>query len=175
MNDIFYHITSASLSWNPFIYFLHTIHIIPPPEIVTGWHILCLIYFSCTIQVLIKQEQRSPHSWCHYTNFQNGAAPFSSAWPSGFIIGQSASNPTPESSAGLLTPLCWKPSPPPTHIPLTTLHPYYLYPPRVLTNGTLLYFIFKIALLHCDLGTENWSMFWRGMSVQTGVFIHRWN
>ena len=90
MNDIFYHLTSASLSWNPFIYFLHTIHIIPPPDIVTGWHILCLIYFSCTIQVLIKQEQRFPHSWCHYTNFQKGTAPlFAPAeWPSGFIIGQ---------------------------------------------------------------------------------------
>ena len=57
---------------------LHTIHIIPPPDIVTGWHILCLIYFVCTIQALIKQEQRSPHSWCHYTNFQKGAAPLSS-------------------------------------------------------------------------------------------------
>ena len=45
MNYIFYHITSASLSWNPFIHFLHTIHSIPPPDIVTGWHILCLIYF----------------------------------------------------------------------------------------------------------------------------------
>ena len=78
MNDIFYHITSASLSWNPFIHFLHTIQIIPPPDIVTGLHILCLIYFSCTIQSLIKQEQRSPHSWCHYTNFQKGAAPPSS-------------------------------------------------------------------------------------------------
>ena len=78
MNYIFYHITSASLSWNPFIHFLHTIHIIPPPDIVTGWHILCLIYFLCTIQALIKQEQRSPHSWCHYTNFQKGAAPLSS-------------------------------------------------------------------------------------------------
>ena len=63
MNYIFYHITSASLPWNPFIHFLHTIHIIPPPDIVTGWHILCLIYFLCTIQALIKQEQRSPHSW----------------------------------------------------------------------------------------------------------------
>ena len=79
MNYIFYHITSASLSWNPFIHFSHTIHIITLPDIVTGWHILCLIYFSCTIQVLIKQEQRSPHSWCHYTNFQKGAAPLS--WP----------------------------------------------------------------------------------------------
>ena len=45
MNDIFYHITSASLSWNPFIHFLHTLHSIPSPDIVTGWHILCLIYF----------------------------------------------------------------------------------------------------------------------------------
>ena len=79
MNYIFYHITSASLSWNPFIQFLHTIRIIPPPDIVTGWHILCLIYFLCTIQALIKQEQRSPHSWCHYTNFQKGAAPHSSS------------------------------------------------------------------------------------------------
>ena len=77
MNDIFYHITSATLSWNPFIHFLHTIHIIPPPDTVTVWHILCLIYFSCTIQVLIKQEHRSPHSWCHYTNFQKGVAPLS--------------------------------------------------------------------------------------------------
>ena len=40
-----YHITSASLSWNPFIHFLHTLHSIPSPDIVTGWHILCLIYF----------------------------------------------------------------------------------------------------------------------------------
>ena len=48
MNYIFYHITSASLSWNPFINFLHTIHSIPPPDIATGWHLLCLIYFSCT-------------------------------------------------------------------------------------------------------------------------------
>ena len=52
MNDIFYHITSASLSWNPFIHLLHTLHSIPSPDnsipspdIVTGWHILCLIYF----------------------------------------------------------------------------------------------------------------------------------
>ena len=45
MNDIFYHITSASLSWNPFIHFLNTLHSIPSPDIVTGWHILCLIYF----------------------------------------------------------------------------------------------------------------------------------
>ena len=44
-NYIFYHITSASLSWNPFIHFLHTLHSIPSPDIVTGWHILCLIYF----------------------------------------------------------------------------------------------------------------------------------
>ena len=77
MNDIFYNITRASLSWNPFIHFRHTIHIIPPPDIVTRWHIQCLIYCLCTIQVLIKQ-QRSPHSWCHYTNFQKGAAPLSS-------------------------------------------------------------------------------------------------
>ena len=94
-------------------------------------------YIYNTIQVLIK-EKRSPHSWCHYTNFQKGAAPLSSAWPSGFIIGQRANNPTPESSVELLTPLCWRPSPPPTHIPLTTLHPCCLYPPRVLTKGTLL-------------------------------------
>ena len=78
MNNIFYNITSASLSWNPFIHFLHTIHIIPAPDIVTGWHILCLIYFSCTIQVLIKQQNRSSHSWCHYTNFQKGAVSLSS-------------------------------------------------------------------------------------------------
>ena len=71
-------ILTASLSWNPFIHFLHTIHIRTPPDIVTRWHILCFIYFSCTIQVLIKQEQISPHSWCHYTNFQKGAAPLCS-------------------------------------------------------------------------------------------------
>ena len=109
MNYIIYFtiLSSASLSWNPFIHFLHTIHIIPPPDIVTRWHILCLIYF-CTIQVLIKQEQRSPHSWCHYTNPQKGAAPlfFTPAeWPSGFIIGQRARAPSPKTSAGYSTPL----------------------------------------------------------------------
>ena len=79
---------SSSLSWNPFIHFLHTIHIIPPSDIVTGWPILCLIFFLRTIQASVKQEQRSPHSWCHYTNFQKGTAPLSSPlqWPSGFII-----------------------------------------------------------------------------------------
>ena len=87
------------MSWNPFIHFLHTIHIIPPPDIVTGWHILCLIYFLCTIQALIKQEQRSPHSWflslhqlpegCSSTLFTPAA------WPSGFIIGQRARDPSP--------------------------------------------------------------------------------
>ena len=47
MNDIFYHITSATSPWNPFIHFLHTLHSIPSPDIVTGWHMLCLIYFLC--------------------------------------------------------------------------------------------------------------------------------
>ena len=131
MNDIFYHITSASLSWNPFIHFLHTIHIIPPPDIVTGWHILCLIYFSCTIQVLIKQEQRSPHSWCHYTNFQKGAAPLSSPLQSDHRALSLARGPVTlpplrnlcgllDTSRGHSKPLGWRPSPPPTHIPLTT-------------------------------------------------------
>ena len=71
MNYIFYHIKGASLSWNPFIHFPHTIHSIPPPDIVTGWHIQCLIYFLCTIQALIKQEKRYPHSWCHYTKLHS--------------------------------------------------------------------------------------------------------
>ena len=48
MNNIFYNITSASLSRNPFIHFLHTIHITTPPDIVTGWHILWQWPFSWT-------------------------------------------------------------------------------------------------------------------------------
>ena len=130
MNDIFYHITSASLSWNPFIHFLHTIHSIHPPDIVTGWHILCLIYFVCTIQALIKQEQIYPHSWCHYTKFHS-LHPRSVSirlyhWPEG-------QGPFPHL-------LCGDPD---TYVlKAAFLDRMLSVPPRVLTNGTLLYFIF---------------------------------
>ena len=109
-------------------YTSHTIHIITPPDIVTGWHSVCLIYISCTIQVLIKQEQRSPHSWSHYINFQKGAAPLSSPLQSDHWALSLARGPgtLPRNLCGLLDtsrghskPLGWRPSPPLTHIPLT--------------------------------------------------------
>ena len=65
MNDIFYHITSASLSWNPFIHFLHTLHSIPSPDIVTGWHSM---FDILSVQYKpLSSKNRYPHSWCHYT------------------------------------------------------------------------------------------------------------
>ena len=103
MNYIFYHITSASLSWNPFIHFLHTIHIIPPPDIVTGWHILCLIYFfmyntslnqtRTEISTFLMSLHQLPEG-CSSTLFTPAA------WPSGFIIGQRARDPTPNPLRG---------------------------------------------------------------------------
>ena len=97
------------------------------------WHILCLIYFLCTIQALIKQEQRSPHSWCHYTNFQKGCSSTlftPAAWPSGFIICGA-----PDTS--VLKAL----STPDTH-PLTTLHPYCPVPTQSLDKWNIIIFLY---------------------------------
>ena len=159
MNYILYHITSTSLSWNPFIHFSHTIHIIPPPDIATGWHILCLIYFSCTIQVLIKQAQRSPHSWCHYTNFQEGAAPLSSPPQRDHRALSLARGPwssTPlrplelnllhPPSAGSSTPLGLKiTSSTPDSIPLTTwqIQPLLPVPTQSLDNWSIIIFYIR--------------------------------
>ena len=72
LNDIFYHITSASLSWNPFIHFLHTIDIFPPPDILTGWHILWFDIL-CLYNTSLNQTKNRDiqHSWCHYTKLHS--------------------------------------------------------------------------------------------------------
>ena len=151
-NYIFYHITSASLSWNPFIHFLHTLHSIPSPDIVTGWHILCLIYFLYNTSLnqtrteistfLMSLHQALPHSPPQRVHQALSLA----KWPGTF----------PHPLCGLLTPMCWRPSELMIdflHLRQPSLTTCCLCPPRVLTNGTLLYFIFKIALLQVQIRT----------------------
>ena len=153
MNNIFYNITSASLYWNPFIHFLHTIHIIPPPDIVTGWHILCLIYFSGTS----LNQTRTDKFLMSLHQLPEGCSSIlfiPTEWPPGFINNQISHDPpyhSGHSSWTFSAPLCRLfdtsrirvTSSTPESIPLTTWQIQPLLPTQSLDKWNIIIFYIK--------------------------------
>ena len=106
MNYIFSISQVASLSWNPLNTILTYTSQYSSPDIVTGWHILCLIYFlyntslnqtrteiSTFLMSLYQALLPSPPQRVHQ-------ALSLAKWP----------GPFPHLLCGLLTPMCWRPS-----------------------------------------------------------------
>ena len=153
MNDIFYNITSASLSWNPHILLTYNSHYysIRHSNRITYSMFDILFMYNTSLNQTRKEISTFLMS-LHQLPEGCSSTLFSPAeWPSGFIIGQRASDPFPETSAGSSTPLGvtrnhWAEDllhPRHTfHWPHGKFSPCCLYPPRVLTNGTLLNCIF---------------------------------
>ena len=106
MNYIFYHITSASLSWNPFIHFsTYNSHYSSTRHSNRMTYSLFDILFMYNtslnqtrteISTFLMSLHQLPEG-CSSTLFTPAA------WPSGFIIGQRARDPSPPSS-GSSTP-----------------------------------------------------------------------
>ena len=150
MNNVFYNITSGSLSWNPFIHFLHTIHITtPPPDsnrmTYSMFHILFIYNTARTeISTFLMSLHQLPEG-CSFTLFTPAE------WPSGFIIGQRTVTfpPTSASSSTPLGPLETT-SPPPTafHWPHGKFSPFLPLPIQSLEKWNII--IFEIALLQVD-------------------------
>ena len=83
------HILVSPISSPPTIHFIQTINLTTTPGIVTGWHSLCLAYFSYKFCINQRTEISKFLMSLHQLPAGCSIALFAPAeWTSGFIIGQ---------------------------------------------------------------------------------------